>query len=90
MAYPLVAAVAGGVARSLKARIQPFGAALTGGSLAVVLLFVCGAGWLMNWGHLSLATTWHAAVWPFLAFEAVKVVIAAGIYSTLLKATRIG
>jgi biotin transport system substrate-specific component len=89
MAYPLVAAVAGGVARSLKTRIPAFGAALTGGSFATVLLFLCGAAWLMNWAHLSLAATWHAAVWPFLAFEAVKVVIAAGIYSTLMKATRI-
>jgi biotin transport system substrate-specific component len=89
MAYPLVAAIVGSVTRSLKSRLSPFAAALTGGSLATVILFLCGASWLMHWAHLSLASTWHAAVWPFLAFEAVKVVLAAGTYSTLHKATRI-
>jgi biotin transport system substrate-specific component len=90
MAYPVVAAIVGGVTRSLKQRLSPFAAAMTAGTLATAFLFICGATWLMHWAHLSAAATWHAAVWPFLAFEAVKVVLAAGIYGTLNKPARIG
>lgn len=89
MAYPLVATIVGGVARRLRTRIAPFAAALTGGSLATALLFLSGAFWLMRWAHLSPAATWHAAVWPFLAFEAVKVVLASGAYSTVHRQKRI-
>jgi biotin transport system substrate-specific component len=87
MAYPLVAAIAGGVTRSLS-RISRFTAALIGCTLATALLFVCGAGWLMAVTHLPLHQTWIAAVAPFLPGETVKVIAAAGIYSTLTRARR--
>ena len=89
LAYPFVAAIAGGVARNLSNRIARFTAAFIGCTLAIALLFVCGAGWLMTVNHLSLHQTWIVAVAPFLPGEVVKVIVAAGIYSTLTRARRI-
>ena len=81
MAYPFVAGVAGGLTRIT--RLPPFMAALFGGTAAVSLLFLCGAGWLMHIAHISAAAAWIAAIAPFLPGEAIKVVIAAGVYRAL-------
>jgi biotin transport system substrate-specific component len=89
LAYPLVAAIAGGLTRGFKARIPRFLAAFMAGSLAMAFLFVSGASWLMHLAHLSLHATWIAAVAPFLPGEFVKVVVAAGVYSTLARSPRI-
>lgn len=88
LAYPLVAAVSGGVTRLLAARTQCFVAAALACAAAVCLLFVSGAAWLMHFGHLSLQQTWIAGVAPFLPGEAVKVLVAAGIYSALARRTQ--
>jgi biotin transport system substrate-specific component len=56
---------------------------------ATVVLFACGAGWLMSIAHLSAAQAWTAAVLPFLPGEAVKIVVASGVYSTLKGQRRI-
>jgi biotin transport system substrate-specific component len=89
MAYPLVAAIAGGLTRGLTARTPRFLAAFVAGNLAMAVLFVSGASWLMYLAHLSLHATWVAAVAPFLPGEFVKVVVAAGVYSTLARVPRI-
>ena len=81
MSYPLVAAISGGITRLLDRRMPKFLSAAAGCTLAVVLLFACGASWLMHVHHLSPYATWIAAVAPFLPGEAVKIVIAAGTYS---------
>jgi biotin transport system substrate-specific component len=88
MAYPLVAAIIGFVTRALSARSSRFVAALAGGSVATAVLFVSGATWFAHLMHLSFYATWIGAVAPFLPGEAVKVVVAAGLYSTLNRATR--
>jgi len=85
MAYPFVAALAGGLTRALPARTPCFLAAFIGCTAAITLLFACGAGWLSHIAHLSLHQTWTAAVAPFLPGEAVKVLAAAGIYSALVR-----
>jgi biotin transport system substrate-specific component len=89
MAYPLVAAIIGGLTRGLTARTSRFLAAFVAGNLAIALLFVSGASWLMHLAHLSLHATWIAAVAPFLPGEFVKVMIAAGVYSTMNRSPRI-
>jgi biotin transport system substrate-specific component len=89
MAYPLVAAIAGGLTRGLATRTPRFLAAFVAGNLAMAVLIISGASWLMYLGHLSLHATWIAAVAPFLPGEFVKVVVAAGVYSTLARAPRI-
>ena len=89
MAYPLVAAIVGGLTHLLSLRLTKFTSALIAGHIAMALLFVSGAGWLMSIAHLSARQTWIAAVAPFLPGEIVKVFVAAGVYSTLQRRTRI-
>jgi biotin transport system substrate-specific component len=89
MAYPLVAAVVGGLTRGLAGRAPRFLAALVGGSLATAVLFLSGAGWFMLFTHHTMYAAWVGAVAPFLPGEFVKVVVAAGVYSTLSRAPRI-
>lgn len=88
MAYPLVAAIAGGVPRILPNRFPRFAAASLGGFAATLVLFISGAGWFMHYTHYSVAAAWTGAVAPFLPGEVVKVLIAAGVYSTLIRNQR--
>jgi len=89
MIYPAVAALVGGLTRTLSARISSFSSALIAGHIAMVLLLLSGATWLMMLTHLSSHQVLVAAVLPFLPGEIVKVFVAAGIYSTLTKTRRI-
>jgi len=89
MAYPLVAAIVGGLARALTGRTARFLAAFVAGNIAMAVLFLSGAGWFMHFTHHSLYTTWVGAVAPFLPGEFIKVLVAAGVYSTLSRAPRI-
>lgn len=89
MAYPVVAAVVGGITQWLSKRLSKLTAALVGGHVAMALLLFTGAAWLMALAHLSSHQVLTAAVLPFLPGEIVKVFVAAGIYSTLTKARRI-
>jgi biotin transport system substrate-specific component len=83
MAYPFVAAIAGGLTRLLAARTPRFLAATIGCTAAVALLFASGAGWLMHVAHLSSHAVWVAAIVPFLPGEAIKICIAAGTFRAL-------
>ncbi|HSU20215.1 MAG TPA: biotin transporter BioY [Acidobacteriaceae bacterium] len=83
LAYPLVAAIAGGLNRILSRRLAYFASAAIACTAAVIVLFVSGAAWLMTWTHASLYAIWIAAVAPFLPGEAIKILAAAGVYSTL-------
>ncbi len=83
MAYPLVAFLSGGLTRRLQVRLSSFTAALSGCTLAVVLLFVCGASWLARVAHLTPKQVFVAAVLPFLPGEAIKIIAAAGTYRAL-------
>jgi biotin transport system substrate-specific component len=88
MAYPLVAAIAGGVPRILPNRIPRFAAASLSGFAAILVLFLAGAGWFMHFTHQSVEVTWIGSVAPFLPGEVVKVLVAAGVYSTLSRLQR--
>ena len=86
MAYPLVAAIVGFLTQKLSTRVPRFLAATIGGTAAIAVLFLCGAAWFMQFAGHSLHTTWIGAVAPFLPGEAIKILAAAGIYSTLVRA----
>jgi biotin transport system substrate-specific component len=58
MAYPLVAAIAGGLTTAFKRRAGRFLAAFVACNLAMAVLFLSGASWLMHLGHLSIHATW--------------------------------
>jgi biotin transport system substrate-specific component len=88
LSYPLVAAIAGGLTRGLGRRLSLFASAVIGCAAATVVLFLAGAGWFMAFTHLPLHAVWIAAIAPFLPGEAIKVLAAAGIYSTLRRHSR--
>jgi len=88
LSYPLVAAIAGGLTRLLGRRTSLFASAAIGCSVATILLFLAGAGWFMVFTHLPLRAVWIATVAPFVPGEAIKILAAAGIYSTLRRHSR--
>jgi biotin transport system substrate-specific component len=89
MAYPLVAAIAGGIARVLQGKAKSFIAAFAGTAIATLVLFALGAGWLMHLLHLTIHQTWIAGVAPFLPGGVVDVVVASGVYAALVRPARI-
>jgi biotin transport system substrate-specific component len=88
LSYPLVAALAGGLTRALGRRLSLFASASIGCAAATIVLFLAGAGWFMVFTHLPLRAVWIASIAPFLPGEAIKILAAAGIYSTLRRHTR--
>ena len=88
MAYPAVAFVCGLLTRRMALLTGAYVGAVIGGFFAVVLLFAAGAGWLGHLTHLQGHALLVAAIIPFLPGEAVKVLIAAGVYRALFPASR--
>lgn len=85
LAYPAVAALSGGITQKLRPQLPPFAAAFIACCLAIAVLFASGAGWLMHLVPSNLHSVWVAAVAPFLPGEAVKIVVAAGVYRTCVQ-----
>lgn len=83
LAYPLVAAIGGGLTRAMGRRLSAFFSAVIGCTAGTAVLFVAGAAWFRVFTHLPLQAVWLGSVAPFLPGEAVKVLAAAGMYSTL-------
>jgi biotin transport system substrate-specific component len=81
--YPLAAAAAGAVVRAIRLQRSQFPTAILAGIAASLLTFAMGAGWLAHYRHISPAAVWLMAVAPFLPGEVLKVVAAAGAYTTL-------
>jgi biotin transport system substrate-specific component len=54
----------------------------------VLVLFTCGAGWLMAAAHISAREALTMAVLPFLPGEALKVAVAAGLYGASRRSPR--
>jgi biotin transport system substrate-specific component len=88
MSYPLIAFIAGAITRGLQTRTPRFFAAALGCTAAVAVLFACGAGWLAHFLNGSLRAAWLGGIFPFLPGEAIKVVAAAGLYSSLARYRR--
>jgi biotin transport system substrate-specific component len=86
--YPLAAAVAGWVVRGTRLVSSRFALAVTAGVLASVIVFSLGAGWLVLYAHKSASLAWQLGVVPFLPGDAVKIVAAASIYSSLRRRAR--
>lgn len=83
LVYPAVAFTVGFVARKAAPSMGFFAAAALGGLAATVLLFTSGAGWLASVTSLHGHALWLAAVGPFLPGEAIKVLVAAGVYRAI-------
>lgn len=83
LSYPIVAAIAGGLTRVLERRIPLFSSAFLGCAAATAVLFLGGASWFTAFTHLPLGAVWIASIAPFLPGETIKILAAAGVYSTL-------
>jgi biotin transport system substrate-specific component len=88
LSYPFAAAVAGWVVRAPGARRAAFPAALAAGSLAVALTLLTGATWIVLASHATWRSVGTIAVLPFVPGEVIKVIAAAGIYSSLRRYIR--
>ncbi len=82
LADPAVAFVAGYTVRRAKPGAGSYWVAVAGCVLATIILFTCGAAWLAHLYPMTPHALWIAAVAPFLPGEAIKILIAAGIYRT--------
>ncbi len=87
LADPAVAFLAGFTVRRVIRRGATSGAglywrAVTGCVLATAVLFASGALWLAHLHPMTTHALWIVAVAPFLPGEAVKILVAAGIYRT--------
>ncbi len=76
LSYPLAAALAGLLFTRPK---RGFAGALFAASAADLLILASGAAWLGLLTHGSVSGTLRLAVLPFLAGDAIKVVLAAGL-----------
>ena len=78
IAYPLVAYVAG-----IAAENAGFWRKLLTATAAEVLLFVCGVSWLVAILHVPFAKAAAFGLYPFVFFEGMKVMGAAGLATRL-------
>lgn len=83
LSYPFAAALAGFVARKAPAHLPRFASSAIACTLATLVIFALGAGWLAYLKPMPAATLFYVAVAPFLPGEVVKIAAASGIYSTL-------
>lgn len=81
--YPLAAAAAGWLVRSMPRVVSRFSSAVIAGIGSSVITFALGAVWLAHLLHLGTTAAWSLAVAPFLAGEAIKITAAAGIFSSM-------
>ncbi|WP_433972253.1 biotin transporter BioY [Tunturiibacter lichenicola] len=81
--YPLAAATAGWVVRLMQRVTSRFRSGLVAATVASAPIFILGAGWLAHLLHLSASATWTMAIAPFLPGEVVKIMAAAGIFSSV-------
>jgi biotin transport system substrate-specific component len=81
-AYPLAAASASFLARSLRTRLRSVAAAAVACTAATAIIMSLGTLWLGIELHLAPSTALTLALVPFLPGEVVKIVAASGIQST--------
>jgi biotin transport system substrate-specific component len=74
LAYPIVAYIAG-----MGAERSGFARKLAMATLAELVLFVCGVSWLVLLLHVPFAKAAAFGLYPFVFFEAMKVMGAAGL-----------
>jgi biotin transport system substrate-specific component len=81
--YPIAAAVAGFFTHKLRLTNSSFGNGLIAGAIASLPIFLLGGAWYAFQFRLPPIAVWHLAVAPFLPGEIVKIISAAGIFSSL-------
>jgi biotin transport system substrate-specific component len=80
--YPLAAATAGWVVRTLQPFTTRFRSALVAATAATLPIFLLGTIWFAFYARHNAAAVWAMAVAPFIPGEIVKITVAAGIFSS--------
>lgn len=88
MAYPFAAALSGLTLRVLSRSLSRFAAAALAATLGTLLILTLGAAWLATLLHLTPALATTLGVTPFLPGEVIKVLAAAGIFTSLQRWNR--
>lgn len=83
LSYPFAAALSGWIVRKAPTRLSRFTAAAIACTLATLVIFAFGAGWLAYLRPAPPTVIFYLAIAPFLPGEIVKIAAAAGIYSAL-------
>lgn len=81
LSYPFAAVLVSKLYRSL--RPSSFTFAVLSAAAGSVIYFICGASWLAIIAHQPMSVALKLAVWPFLAGDALKIVLAAAIVTGL-------
>lgn len=76
LAYPFAAFLVSKLRRTLP---RTFTFAAISAAAGAIVYFICGASWLAVLVHQPMSVAFDLAVWPFVAGDALKVVLAAGI-----------
>ena len=82
LSYPLVAALVSKLYRSLP---PSFTTAALSAAAGAVVYFTCGAAWLAVVLHQPASVALKLAVWPFLAGDSLKVILAAAIVTGIAR-----
>ena len=87
MAYPIAAAVAGGLSRTVSrmrsGSVTAFASAITANAAAGAIIMIFGVLWLAFVLHLAPALAFKLGALPFLPGQAIKVLAAAGIATSI-------
>ena len=89
LSYPFAAALAGTLRQFLTRLLPRFPASLLAAAGASTLLMTVGVTWLAITHHLALTTALTLGALPFLPGQLVKILAAAGIYTSLQRWRRV-
>lgn len=81
--YPVAAAAAGSIVRTIRFGRSQFPVAILAGIAASIVILSTGAGWIALLLHLTPSAAWHMAIAPFLPGEILKVTAAALAFTPL-------
>jgi len=82
-AYPFAVFLVSKLYRTF--RPATFTTAALSAAAGAVIYFTCGASWLAVFAHQPISIALKLAVWPFLAGDALKVVLAAAIVTGIVR-----
>jgi biotin transport system substrate-specific component len=88
LSYPFAAALAGFLVRAFGSRRSRFGAGLIAGAAATLVTLLIGGLWIATISHADWQTSATLAVAPFLPGEVIKIIAAAGAFSSVRRFTR--
>ena len=88
LSYPFSAALAGFIVRAFGTRLSRFGVGLVAGVAGTFVTLLMGGIWIAYISHAHLQTSATVGVLPFLPGEVIKIIAAAGAFSSMRRFIR--